>query len=84
MKQLSTRLFLEYLHFLGLEIKRTKSSHSSYDYPKGHPKYGTLARPLIVRTNYKEIPVLHIFTNLHTIDPENGKTNFEKWLKNRK
>ena len=80
-KQIPTSVFLEFLKSCGLVYKRTKASHFAYDYPDGHYK-GKLPRPLIVRTNQKEIPLIHIHTNLLTL--EISKSEFETWLKNSK
>ncbi len=80
-KQIPTAVFLEFLKSLGLVFKRTKASHFAYNYPDNHPT-GQLRRPLIVRTNQKEIPLVHIHTNLMTLGI--SKEAFEQWLKNRK
>lgn len=80
-KQIPTNIFIEFLTSLGLVYKRTKASHFSYNYPDKHPA-GKLRRPLIVRTNQKEIPLIHIHTNLITLKISKGE--FEIWLKNRK
>lgn len=82
LKQIPTKVFLEYLKFLGLVLVRTEgTSHSIFDYPDGHIK-GKLKRSVVVRTSYKEIPLLHIHTNLITLGV--SKKEFEKWLKNKK
>jgi hypothetical protein len=75
-KQIETELFIEFLKSLGMVYERHKSSHYTFDNPPGKPQ---LNRPLIVRINYKEIPILHIHTNLTTL----GLTHkdFEAWLK---
>ncbi len=81
-KQIPTHIFLAYLESLGLVFIRNKgTSHHQYDFPDGHP-HGKLSRPLSVWTKEKEIPITHIHTNLKTIDPVNGKKNFEVWLNN--
>ena len=80
-KQIPTAIFLEFLKTLGLVYKRTKASHFVYDYPDDHVK-GKLQRPLIVRTNQKDIPLTHIHTNLATLNI--SKVEFETWLKNRR
>jgi hypothetical protein len=51
-----------------------------YDYPKDSEK--KLLRPVTVRTNYKEIPVTHIHTNLIAVGK--SKEDFEQWLKSYK
>lgn len=43
-------------------MERTKASHDHYNYPKGNPK--RLTRTVTIRTKYKDIPILHIHTNL--------------------
>lgn len=75
-KQIETALFIEYLKSLELVCIRNEASHYVFDYPPGKTQ---LDRPIIVRVNHKEIPVLHIHTNLATL----GKSHkdFEKWLK---
>jgi hypothetical protein len=78
-KQQPTNLFIEYLESLGLVfIRKDRWHHDLYDYPDGHVN-GKLLRCPAVRTNYKEIPLDHISTNLKCV----GKTkkDFEQWLK---
>lgn len=75
-KQIETELFIEYLISLGLVYERHKASHYVFDNPEGKPK---LDRPLIVRTKHKEIPILHIHTNLKTLGISHK--DFEEWLK---
>ncbi len=83
LKQIPTKIFLEYIvNVLGLVASPGKGDHTKFDYPENSPK-GKLPRPMIVRTNYSEIPILHIHTNLRTLDPTNGKSRFETWLKKR-
>jgi hypothetical protein len=77
MKPVDIDIFIAYLTFLGLERIRTEASHYVFDYPDGENK---LDRPLIVRLHKdKQIPLLHMHTNLSTI----GKSHkdFEAWLK---
>lgn len=64
-KQISTRKFIAWLESIGLEYERTKASHDRYNYLKGHPK--RLIRTITIRSKYKEIPILHIHTNLKTL-----------------
>jgi len=81
-KQIPTKTFLKYLKSLGLVfIRKDQWNHDLYDYPDGSPNE-KLLRPVAVRTNYKEIPMAHIHTNLIAI----GKTHkdFEQWLKSPK
>jgi len=75
-KQIETALFIEYLQSLGLVCIRNESSHFVFDNPPDKPQ---LERPIIVRTKHKEIPVLHIHTNLATLGVSHKE--FEKWLK---
>lgn len=80
LKQIPTKIFLLYLtEVLGLVcIRNEGTSHFVFDYPPGHVK-GKLPRPLIVWVKEKEIPLMHIHTNLRTIDPLKGKKVFEEW-----
>lgn len=81
-KQIPTKLFLEYLKYLGLVfVRKDQWNHDLYDYPDGHEK-GKLPRSLAVRSNYKDIPLLHIHTNLKALGQE--KADFETWLKTPK
>ena len=81
-KQVPTKIFLQYLKYLGLVfIRKDAWNHDLYDYPDGHPN-GKLLRAVAVRTNYKEIPRDHIHTNL--IAAGKTKEDFEEWLKNPK
>ncbi len=73
-KQIPTKKFIKFLKSLGLVYIRTEASHDVYDHPKN-----PLNRPVIVRTKNKDIPVLHIHTNLKTIGID--KSVFEEWLK---
>lgn len=77
LKQIPTDHFLAYLKYLGLVFVRRKR-HYVFDYPDGHPK-GKLLRPITLREQKKDIPLMHIHSNLRTIDPVNGKADFEKW-----
>lgn len=79
-KQIPTKKFLEYLKSLGLVfIRKDQWKHDLYDFPNDKDK---LLRPVAVRTNYKDIPLHHIHTNLIAIGK--SKEEFEKWLKNPK
>jgi predicted RNA binding protein YcfA (HicA-like mRNA interferase family) len=62
MKAISTSLFKKFLLSLGLTCIRTKGSHEVWDNEKE-----PLTRPVIIRGNKKEIPLLHIKTNLRTL-----------------
>jgi hypothetical protein len=81
-KQIDTKIFLAYLKFIGLVfVRKDHHHHDLYDYPKDHTG-SKLLRPVAVRTNYKEIPVHHIHTNL--IAAGRTKEDFENWLKSHK
>jgi len=75
-RPIETDLFIEYLKSLGLICIRNESSHYAFDYPPDKPQ---LDRPIIVRVNKKEIPLLHIHTNLKTLGISHKE--FESWLK---
>jgi|SRR6185437_14375128 len=78
-KQVPTKLFLQYLKYLGLVfIRKDRWNHDLYDYPDGH-EMGKLLRMVAVRTNYKDVPITHIHTNL--IAAAKSKNDFEDWLK---
>jgi hypothetical protein len=80
MKPVDIDKFIEYLQFLGLVCTRHESSHYVFDYPDGQPK---LDRPLIIRVHKdKQIPLLHMHTNLSTLG-KNHK-DFENWAKTPK
>ncbi len=79
-KQVPTKVFLQYLKFIGLVfVRKDQWNHDLYDYPDGQEK---LLRPVAVRTNYKDIPTHHIHTNL--IAAGRTKEDFENWLKSPK
>jgi hypothetical protein len=63
MKTIDTRLFKKFLQSLGLEYKRTKGSHEIWDFKK-EP---FLDRPVIFRGKEKQVPTMHIHTNLVTL-----------------
>ncbi len=75
-KPIATELFVEYLKSLGLVCIRNESSHFVFDYPSGRRQ---LDRPIIVRVKEKDIPLLHIHTNLRTLGVSHK--DFENWLK---
>jgi len=79
-KQIPTADFLEFLDWVGVVCIRHESSHYAFDYPDGHEK-GKLPKPLIVRTKYKDITLLHMHTNLKTLGLT--KTDFQNWQKSR-
>jgi hypothetical protein len=76
-KPIPTKKFLRYLKALGLIKIRTEASHDSFNYPKGQPQ---LPRPVVVRTKDKDIPIMHIHTNLETLGISH--TQFEKDIQN--
>ena len=76
-KPIPTRKFLKYLKSLGLIKIRSEASHDCYNYPVGKPQ---LIRPVIVRTKDKDVPILHIHTNLETLNITHKQ--FEKDIKN--
>ncbi len=80
-KQIPLKQFIKWLESKGLELQKTQSknsSHISYNYPKGDSR--RLSRPIIVRPKYRDIPLLHIHTNLQTLGI--SKTQFEDEIKN--
>ncbi|RYD54875.1 MAG: hypothetical protein EOP56_18070 [Sphingobacteriales bacterium] len=76
-KQIPLYRFVKWLEWHGLEYQRTKDSHDHYNYPERHPK--RLLRTVTVRTKYKDIPILHIHTNLKTMGI--SKEQFEQEIK---
>lgn len=74
MKPIPTRKFRKFLKSLGLVKIRTESSHEIWDRPDD-----SLIRPVTVDSNYKEIPRLHIQTNLRTLGISNKE--FEEMIK---
>lgn len=75
-KSVPLNKFVKYLRSLGLEHYRSNDSHDLYDYPSPHKK---LLRPVTVDTNYKDVPMLHIHTNLKTLGI--SKTAFNEKIK---
>jgi predicted RNA binding protein YcfA (HicA-like mRNA interferase family) len=73
-KPIPTRKFLKFLKTKGIVYIRTQASHDIYDNPQK-----PLLRPVVIRTKYKEIPLLHIHTSLENIGV--SKKEFEEWLK---
>lgn len=74
-KEIPTKEFIAFLKFKGIEIERTKGSHSCVNYPKGHPS--RLTRPIVVRLADKMIPQLHVHTNLQNLGI--SKDDFNQW-----
>lgn len=65
MKPIPTRKFIKFLKSIGLEYKRTKGDHDIWDKTDG-----SLQRPVTFIGREKEIPPLHIQTNLKTLNIE--------------
>ena len=59
--QVETKKFIKFLEFLGLRCIRIRSSHQVF------AKDG-LSRPCIVDSQFKNIPINHIKTNLKTLN----------------
>lgn len=76
-KPVPTKKFIKWLKKRGLVYIRTESSHDIWDYPPNSGK--TLLRPVTIRDKDKDIPSLHVFTNLKTLGID-YKT-FEKEIK---
>ncbi|AMJ67866.1 hypothetical protein AXW84_22425 [Hymenobacter sp. PAMC 26628] len=51
---------------LGLVLIRTEASHQQWDFPPGAGK--KLLRTITVRDKDKDIPMLHMHTNLSTLE----------------
>lgn len=77
-KPIPTKRFIKWLESKGLIHERTEASHAHYNYPERDPR--RLTRTITVRPKYKEIPILHIHTNLKTLGV--SKQQFEKEIKN--
>lgn len=77
-KSIPLSKFVRYLESLGLVYIRISSSHDYYNYPERDPR--RLMRNVVIRTKYKDIPMLHIHTNLKTLNV--SKTEFEEAIKN--
>jgi hypothetical protein len=73
-KQIPVTRFLKWLEGLGLIEVGHSSSHWFYNYPEKSPK--RLTRNVSVRKKYKDIPILHIHTNLKTLGI--SKAQFEE------
>ena len=76
-KQIPLNRFIRWLESLGLVCIRKDGSHHYYNYPERDPR--KLARSITVRPKYKDIPMLHIHTNLKTLGVD--KKEFEKQIK---
>ena len=73
-KPVPTKKFLRFLKSRGLIYIRTEASHDIYDNP-----LKPLLRPVVVRTKYKEVPLLHIHTTLENLSV--SKKEFEDWMR---
>jgi predicted RNA binding protein YcfA (HicA-like mRNA interferase family) len=62
MKQIPKRKFQAFLRKCGLRQERTKGSHEVWNRPDA-----PLNRPVTIQTSSKDIPLLHIKTNLNTL-----------------
>ena len=62
MKPVPIKKFRKFLKSIGLTHIRTESSHEIYNNTEK-----PLLRPVTVDSNYPEVPILHIKTNLRTI-----------------
>ena len=66
MKSIPYQQFVALLRLLGLVLVRTEASPQHWDFPPGAGK--KLLRHLIIRDKDKDIPVLHMHTNLTTLE----------------
>ena len=69
------KVFIKFLATLGIVYMRAKGGHKVYDNPN-HP----LKRPIIIQSRGKEIPRMHIQSNLSTIGVDTKV--FLEFLKN--
>ena len=77
-KVVPAKKFVCWLQSRGLIHIRTDSSHEHYNYPERDPR--RLTRNVVVRPKKdKDIPLLHIHTNLRTLGI--SKSDFEKEIK---
>lgn len=63
MKSIPTSKFRKYLKYKGLILKRTEGGHEIWDLPDN-----SLMRPVTFQSHEKSIPILHIKTNLKTMN----------------
>jgi hypothetical protein len=75
MKPIPVARFKKYLKSKGLVHIRTEGGHECWDTPED-----SLCRPVTIQTHFKEIPLLHIKTNLRTMNISNKE--FEKEIGN--
>ena len=66
MKSIPYQQYVALLKILGLVHIRTEASHQIWDFPAGSGR--TLLRPVTIRDKDKDIPVLHMHTNLVTLE----------------
>jgi len=66
MKSVSYEQFVAVLRLLGLVLVRTEASHQQWDFPAGSVK--KLLRTVTIRDKDKDIPLLHMHTNLSTLE----------------
>ena len=66
MKSIPFAQFVALLKLLGLVHVRTEASHQHWDFPADAGR--KLLRHLIIRDKDKDIPVLHMHTNLVTLE----------------
>ncbi|WP_375417232.1 hypothetical protein [uncultured Hymenobacter sp.] len=80
MKSIPFAQYVALLKLLGLEYVRTIGSHQHWDFPKGSGK--ALLRTLTLRDKDKDIPVLHMLTNLAALEASGvtTKAEFEQLL----
>ena len=62
MKPIPIKKFRKFLKSIGLTHIRTEASHEIYNNTEK-----PLLRPVTLDSNYPEVPILHIKTNLRTI-----------------
>lgn len=80
MKSIPFAQYVALLKLLGLQYVRTVGSHQHWDFPKGSKR--ALLRTLTLRDKDKDIPVLHMLTNLATLEASGiiTKAEFEQLL----
>ena len=64
LKPIPLNKWKKWLKMRGLEYKRTEG-HEIWDYPEGSEK--SILRPVTFRPSKKEVPGIHIHTNLKTL-----------------
>jgi|GEM_PF-1516436 len=66
MKSIPYQQYVALLKVLGLVHIRTEASHQHWDFPAGSGK--ALLRTITIRDKDKDIPMLHMHTNLMTLE----------------